>query len=1573
MQRIYLFVFVLAFFHLTASSQPGFIENKGQWEQNILFKADIPGGALFLEKNCLTYNLIDGKDIRHADFNNPKNEDKSDEGVFHFHSYQVKFINSLPNNITYESPYSDYYNYFIGNNKSKWASKVKKYKNIKYNNLYENIDFRFYVNENSFLQYDFIVLPGGNPEDIKLNYKGQDKLFVDASGSLVVETTISKTTELKPFAYQEISGRTVKIPCTFLIRDGNVAFQFPNDYNHDYPLIIDPVLVFSTYSGSTTDNWGFTATFDDKSNVFSGGICFNIGYPTSLGAYQMNYPGNTDVGIIKYDDTGAQRLWATYFGGSTSAELPNSLVCNRNNELIFFGITGSTDLPLASNAYDNTFNGGTYVNYENYIPFLNGTDIYVSKLSSDGAQLLASTYIGGSGNDGFNFRQSYNNVLMQGNDSLYYNYADGARGEVICDPDGYIYVGSCTFSNNFPTTPGSFNQTYGGLQEGVIFKFDANLLNLVWSGYYGGSNDDAIYSLDIDNDMDVYVGGGTVSSNLITTPGVDQQGYQGGTADGFIAHISSNGASLVNSTYLGSFLYDQVYFVRVDKLKNVYATGQTKAPGTTFIINATYGTPNSGQFITKFPPDLSYPIWSTAFGTGNGRPNISITAFSVDYCNRLYLAGWGREWADYLYSWSSVFGTKGMDTTAGAFQTYTDGQDFYLMVLADDASHLEYATFFGEQHTTGYCGHDHVDGGTSRFDKRGYIYESVCASCGNTSSGPSCNGFPTAPNPGVWSPDNGGYPGTSWVCNNAVFKFSFELPITIADFIADPICAGDTMHFINTSQLATNYYWDFGDNTTSTDFEPDHVYSNPGTYNVSLIASHPTSCNLADSIVRTITVEQILMAVHDTVICNGNNVNISALVSGTNSGVTYHWSHFDDFSDTINSNPNANSINVNPGQSTTYYIQASSMYCDVIDSIRVNVKPVNITTSPDTAVCLGNSLEIHALNLITTDTLSYYWWPNTGIISGQNTADLQINPAQSLTYYVSVTNQFGCTKTDSIRVTVDQFTLSPGPVQNVQCFGMCNGALSVYPNNGNLPYTIIWNNNDTSSSVSNLCPGTYTVTVTDAIGCSFTIPFNITEPPYLNATITTLSSASCDQTNPNTGSIVVTPTGGTPNYSYHWNMNQTDSLIINLYSGHYIVTITDSQGCDTILSTDILDQSNLAIQTTSVNTQCYGSCDGSAQVQISVAGVPPYTYLWNTSSNNTSISNLCSGTYWVTVTDSEYCVRVDGIYVYQPDSLHTIISTPGINCFGGTTTATGSTYGGTSPYTFTWSTGLNGNSISGLSAGDYSLYVVDSHGCPDTLPFTITQPAILSYDTTITNVACAVACNGTIQLPVFGGTYPYSYDWSNDQNSSYIQNLCPGNYQVTVTDIRGCSFTDNFNVGINDYLPFVDATTNTPQIYVGQTANLFANTNPNYQINWSPTTNMSGIHSLHPTTTPTQTTTYQVTIEDVWGCTNTDTVTITVLDVICGEPYIYVPNAFTPNGDNNNDILYVKADIADELYFAIYDRWGEKVFSTTSTSKGWDGTYKGKALDPAVFVYYLKVTCINKLQFEKKGNITLIR
>src|SRR5690606_21696571 len=242
------------------------------------------------------------------------------------------------------------------------------------------------------------------------------------------------------------------------------------------PLIIDPTLIFSTYSGSFADNFGFTATYDSKGYLYSGGNVFALGYPTTVGAFQVSYGGgNIDVAITKYDVTGTNLIYSTYLGGNGS-EIPHSLVVNNYDELFVFGTTGSANFPVSANAYDQTFNGGTNITGVGMgFVYPNGCDIFITRFNVAGTAIQASTYLGGSGNDGINVAGG-----------LKANYADESRGEIDIDKLNYIYLATTTSSTNFPVSPNAFQTTYGGgTQDGLVAKMDNNLTTVLFASYIG--------------------------------------------------------------------------------------------------------------------------------------------------------------------------------------------------------------------------------------------------------------------------------------------------------------------------------------------------------------------------------------------------------------------------------------------------------------------------------------------------------------------------------------------------------------------------------------------------------------------------------------------------------------------------------------------------------------------------------------------------------------------------------------------------------------------------------------------------------------------------------------------------------------------------------------------------------------------------------------------------------------------------------------------------------------------------------------------------------------------------------
>jgi hypothetical protein len=784
------------------------VPNKGQWPSAVRYAGAVPGGHLYLEAGGLRYVLLEPIEHPHgtsastakAKSRNTLSSQRraaplpAADSLIRGHQLRVRFVGGdVTTPLSPAEATGEVRNYLHGNDPTKWAQAVPSYRQVRYQAPWPGIGARFYENKNQQLEYDFELEAGANSQAIKLKYEGATQLALSSDGRLHVGTSLGELTELAPQAYQTdpSTGQHRLVACHYRLHaaDSTVTFELGR-YDHARPLVIDPTVIFSTYTGARGSNWGFTATYDAAGNMYSGGIVLDDGmalpsYPTTAGAFQTSFGGLVDISIIKYNTTvtgTASRVWATYVGGSSS-DFPSSLVVNSQNELVLLGTTASSNYPTSASAYQRSFRGGVVA-----VPFgndsravyriNNGTDIVVTRLTSNGSSLSASTYLGGSGNDGLVDYQptSSDRQLVQ-------NYGDAFRGDILTDAQGNIYIASTTNSTNFPVTGGSFGTSYrGGTCDAVVVKLPPSLAAPTWSGYLGGAAADGAYSLQLDGTGNVYVAGGTMSQNFPNTAA----GYMTsarGNVDGFVARIAANGSSVQKATYLGTSSYDQAYFVQIGADGGVYLLGQTL--GAWPVSAGVYSNAGSRQFIQKLSPDLDRSLLSTVFGSGRATIDISPTAFLVDQCDRVYACGWGG--LDINARASANNGhTDGMPTTANAVRRTADtpgsGADFYLAQFAPGLTELSYGTFYGD--ATPFSEGDHVDGGTSRFDPRGVVYAAVC-SCQNLS------GFPVPLGAYTYSPVNGsvtnsGFTGS--LCNNAAFKLNFEP--TVATVGADQtVCA----------------------------------------------------------------------------------------------------------------------------------------------------------------------------------------------------------------------------------------------------------------------------------------------------------------------------------------------------------------------------------------------------------------------------------------------------------------------------------------------------------------------------------------------------------------------------------------------------------------------------------------------------------------------------------------------------------------------------------------------------------------------------------------------------------------
>ncbi|MDX5404184.1 MAG: PKD domain-containing protein [Bacteroidota bacterium] len=791
-----------------------FIENHGQWPEQVLFDTRMPGVHVFVERDGLTFLLTDQADLsRGHDLMHQKDLSGIDPELLlvdHF-SYKLQFLGAKGGSPKGIQPTSYYENYFRGKDPDRWVGGAPSFKELLIQDIYPGVDLRLFYDPNG-LKYDLIVSDPSSIHDILWEYEGPGSARIDRKGNIELSCGFTQVWEKAPMAYD---GSGNEIPVQYDSQAEGFRYSFKDVPEEE--IVIDPQFIFSSFSGSTGDNFGFTATYDHDGNTYGGGITYGVGYPVTTGAFQTNFgAGYFDVTISKFNTSGTSLLFSTYLG-SGNQEQPHSMIVDSQNQLLVFGVTGSVNFPVTPNAYDTTFNGGTFANL-GITTYQNGTDLFVSKFSSDGQTLLQSTFLGGSGNDGVN-------------GAIIPNYGDFYRGEIVLDTADQVYIASCTYSTDFPVVNANQPSPGGSVDlDGVILKLDDDLSQLIWSTYHGGSANEAAFSLKEDAGK-LFVTGVTEGGNFPSTPGAYQSTFQGSPTDAFVLRYNSGSGALDVASFVGTSGEDLGFFVEVDPFGDVYLFGQTK--GNFPISSGVWGVPGSNQFIMKMDRGLSTRLLSTTFGDtlGGNAFNIAPTAFMVDSCRNIYLSGWGGN-VNFQGS------TNGLFVTPNAFQSQTDGSDFYFLVLDGSWAFPEYATFFGGQSG------EHVDGGTSRFSRDGTIHQAICAGCGRRS-------FPTFPS-NVYGPTNG-----SQNCNMACVKIHFDYGSPDIDVTLDPdtACVPYTLELEDRSTNVDVYYWDFGDGTTDTSLVPNKVYTQTGTYSLTLIAVD-TLCQRYD----TATVELFLIS-----------------------------------------------------------------------------------------------------------------------------------------------------------------------------------------------------------------------------------------------------------------------------------------------------------------------------------------------------------------------------------------------------------------------------------------------------------------------------------------------------------------------------------------------------------------------------------------------------------------------------------------------------------------------------------------------------------------------------------------
>lgn len=489
-----------------------------------------------------------------------------------------------------------------------------------------------------------------------------------------------------------------------------------------------------------------------------------------------------------------------------------------------------------------------------------------------------------------------------------------------------------------------------------------------------------------------------------------------------------------------------------------------------------------------------------------------------------------------------------------------------------------------------------------------------------------------------------------------------------------------------------------------------------------------------------------------------------------------------------------------------------------------------------------------------------YSWTGPGVVSGATSQNAIVNV--SGTYSVTVTTETSphlCTYTLDTTVYVHPPIVETTTPTNIVCYGG-KGSISSNVTGGAPVYQYAWNNGQTGTSDTALAPGTYTLTITDSMGCTKTSSATITSPTKITSTFSTTPS-NCAANN---GSATITVSGGTAGYTYLWNSGQTTSAITNVAAGSYSVTVTDAHNC--VLDTTVVVPSSGAVITPTVastNVLCNGASSGTVSVTGTTGGTPGYTYTWNTGATGTNVTGLPAGTYTVTAKDANGCVGTGTTTITQPTPIVPSAVPTNALCNGGngsiTTSGTG---GGTPGYTYLWSDGSTASSITDV-AGGYTVTITDKNNCVIKDSATITQPSAITATSTVTPPTCGSSNGSAGVATVAGGTPNYTYKWSNGATTSTITGIAVGNFTVTITDANNCTYPMTVSVP-NSNAPVATITNSVNEQCYGQSIGSITvgvtNGTPGYTYSWAPAGGTGTTASALPIGV------YTVTVTDAAGC-----------------------------------------------------------------------------------------------------------
>ncbi|MCC6691201.1 MAG: SBBP repeat-containing protein [Bacteroidia bacterium] len=1377
-------------------------DTKGNLHPEILYKGDGGGADVYLRKTGVSYVTSNRSEVMHEidkevelrkfdpNFSQAQVEELKrqleEKAIIKIQRTDVDFEGSNPNPQTLnEEEVEGYTNYYYAHCPS-GITNVKSYNRVVQRNIYNGIDVIYHGGKQSGLKYDIVVNPGADPNQIKLQWKGAENIQLNEDGRLEIKTSVNEFYETLPKVYQLINGEIVDIKAKYKVNypiethnEATVSFYL-QAWNQEFPLVIDP-WVWATYCGGNAREMSGDISVDASGNALITGTTYSANFPSGAAignnVFQSVYSGAEDVIVAKFSPAGT-RLWATYYGGSSpemgmGGDLGEGIDVDGAGNVVVTGRTMSSNFPVGASAgytvFQSTFNAPIQGGQQG------GADAFVLKFSPSGLRLFG-TYYGGT--------------------------IDDVGADIATDASGNILFTGNTGSSDFPITAAAGNVVFqssfsGGSYDAFIAKMSP-IGTILWSTYYGGVKDEFGTSICIDLSGSLFVTGQTNSLNfpIGSTAGnsVLYTTLAGGIAsDAFIIKLSPAGGRLW-STFYGGSSYEFSNGITTDPFGNVFIVGSTLsanfpigAATGNVVFQSTYGggSASGDAFIVKLT-STGQRLWATFHG---GSADEIAFNCATDSNGNLYVMG---DFEDFGY------GNFSMNTCA-LQPVYGGGspvsEDWFVTKFKSTGERL-CSTFIGG--TT----EDELDSGGGIDTYQNFVYV----------SGSTDGSFPVTA--GSWQPTFAGGAGSGFgeivlgkFCGNSCgaansITTDFNSPASM--------CRNSALQFtaFSNSTLTCDpdgqiYKWYFpGANpSTSSQKNPNNIiYPTAGTYTVSLVVYG--ACN-KDSIAKVISITNCncnittTTSVNSNVTCYGYTNGVVQVTISNGSGGAYTYS-YSNGQNSITSSTTSQATGLAAG---TYSVTITDGSCKAITSVTITQpNPLLLGTSTKWS-CPPATASITASG----NTSYTYAWSNGGAMQTIS----NVSPGN---YTVTVRDQNNCSLTQSVSLSLPPVLSVSVNKKDVACnssgwaqFTVSGVPAFFYTTSNGLSDYITTLSGGAVFTLKDLSAGTYTVTLTDALGCTETKTVTLTSTSTVSSTFTYPLTACV-------GDLVNFIHTGTPpgsGISYTWEISPvvpnpttisgstTDFSYTFLSPGIYKISHkTVGPGCYNVVANYITVTNCSGPTITATGSSiCSGTC---ATVKSSASGGSgTYTYSWNTGATTKDI-NPCPATtttYTVKVTDSGGKTATSTAVVTVNPAVTVTATSTNITCSGksdGGITATPG--GGTPAFNYVWSNGITTSSGSNLVAGNYTVTVIDSKGCTAVSTTTITAPpALLGQYTKGTANCNNCGCKEWIMLNATGGTSPYTYTWPDGYDKRYKNALCPGVYNVIVTDNNGCKTTVKIN------------------------------------------------------------------------------------------------------------------------------------------------------------------------------------